>query len=105
MNKPKEENSELVLVKEQHADRMRRTAESTLPRYLQMQFGVEGETVTLRLERNTDIDTNIAFTFAGDKGRKVYIPDRQVRKIQQEYPFYYTCRYTVTPGAGTRLVI
>ncbi|KAK2188362.1 hypothetical protein NP493_134g00004 [Ridgeia piscesae] len=33
--------------------------------------------MTLQLQRNTDIDTNIPFTFAGNKSRKVYIPDRQ----------------------------
>ncbi|KAK2180307.1 hypothetical protein NP493_451g02000 [Ridgeia piscesae] len=63
-----------------------------------MQFGVEGETVTLRLERNTDIDTNIAFTFAGDKGRKVYIPDRQDIGFYQDQTYGAAISVTAKKG-------
>ncbi|KAK2183048.1 hypothetical protein NP493_326g02009 [Ridgeia piscesae] len=40
--------------------------------------------MTLQLQRNTDIDTNIPFTFAGNKSRKVYIPDRQDIALYQD---------------------
>ena len=78
-----EGDGELVLVKELRGVRMRRSAEWTLPRYLHMQFSVAGETVTLQLVRNTDIDTNIPFTFAGNKDKTTYIPDRNVRSRLQ----------------------
>ncbi|KAK2188368.1 hypothetical protein NP493_134g01013 [Ridgeia piscesae] len=79
-----EDEGELVLVKELGGGRMRRSAESSLPRYLHMQFCVGDETMSLQLERNTDIDTNIPFTFAGNKSRKVYIPDRQDIALYQD---------------------
>ena len=80
-----EDEGELVLVKELGAGRMRRSAESAespLPRYLHMQFNVGNETMSLQLERNTELDTNIPFTFAGEEGRKVYIPDKEVGNTQ-----------------------
>ena len=82
-----EDEGELVLVKELGGGRMRRSAESAesaLPRYLHMQFSVSNETMSLQLERNTELDTNIPFTFAGEKGRRVYIPDRQVGNTRHE---------------------
>ncbi|KAK2188361.1 hypothetical protein NP493_134g00002 [Ridgeia piscesae] len=72
------------MVKELGGGRMRRSAQSSLPRYLHMQLTVAGETMTLQLQRNTDIDTNIPFTFAGNKSRKVYIPDRQDIALYQD---------------------
>ena len=83
VDKPTEDKGELVMVKELGGGRMRRSAQSSLPRYLHMQLTVAGETMTLQLQRNTDIDTNIPFTFAGNKSRKVYIPDRQVGNTLQ----------------------
>ncbi|KAI0220634.1 hypothetical protein LSAT2_027880 [Lamellibrachia satsuma] len=80
---PAEGDGELVLVKELRGGRVRRSDEWTLPRYLHMQFSVAGETVTLQLVRNTDIDTNIPFTFAGNKDKTVYIPERNVRSRLQ----------------------
>ena len=80
-----EDEGELVLVKELGAGRMRRSAESSLPRYLHMQFNVGNETMTLQLERNTELDTNIPFTFAGEEGRKVYIPDKEVGNTLKAY--------------------
>ena len=88
LDKPTEGDDELVLVKELSGSRMRRSAESTLPRYLHMKFSVGGETMTLQLVRNTDIDTNIPFTFAGNKEKKVYIPDREVRSRQHAYEYH-----------------
>ena len=88
-----EDEGELVLVKELGAGRMRRSAESAesaLPRYLHMQFNVGNETMTLQLERNTELDTNIPFTFAGEEGRKVYIPDKEVGNTQHDrVPYSY----------------
>ena len=69
-----------VHVRELHVGRQRRSVEPepTLPHFLHFQFGVRGHTVKLRLVRNLDITTNVPFTFAGEKGDKLYLPDRQV---------------------------
>ena len=78
-SKPTEGDGELVLVKELRGSRNRRSSESALPRLLHTQFTVAGERVSLRLVRNTDIDTNVPFTFANKKHEKVYVLDREVR--------------------------
>ena len=69
-----------VHVRELHVGRQRRSVqpEPTLPHFLHFQFDVRGHAVKLRLVRNLDITTNVPFTFAGEKGDKLYLPERQV---------------------------
>lgn len=90
-SRPTEGDGELVLVKELRGRRMRRSTESSLPSLLHTQFVVAGETVSLRLVRNTDIDTNVTFTFAKKKHEKVYIPDREVRLHGIRFSYAYIC--------------
>ena len=72
LGKPTDEDGELVLVKELRGGRVRRSTESTLPRFLHMQFSVAGESVNLQLERNTDIERSVRLSFA-NKNKKTYI--------------------------------
>ena len=87
--KPTEGDGELVLVKELRGSRTVRSTESALPRLLHTQFRVDGETVSLRLVRNTDIDTNVPFTFAKNKHEKVYVPDREVRHHNASFRSFF----------------
>ena len=79
--RPTDGDGELVLVRELRRGRATRSTESRLPSLLQTQFRVGGEAVSLRLVRNTHIDTNVPFTFADKKHGKVFVPDREVRPL------------------------
>ena len=76
--RPTDGDGELVLVRDLRRGRATRSTQSRLPSLLQTQFRVGGEAVSLRLVRNTHIDTNVPFTFADKKHGKVYVPDREV---------------------------
>ncbi|KAI0232830.1 hypothetical protein LSAT2_016875, partial [Lamellibrachia satsuma] len=82
--KPLEGDGELVLVKELRSSRLRRSTESTLRRHLHVQFNVAGERLTLQLARNTDIDTNVPFSFANNKHEKIYVPDEKAVAFCQD---------------------